>query len=269
MVRGDRRTVKVSDDRGPGGTPRPPTGSDGRRSLEAPSEGPFPYDRGMDSGRCRRCGRPFTAGEITGIGILRTRPEHRGGPVIEFPCPECRTVIQLIPHGNGRYALPGQPPPPPPTDAERVIPWQRPPAAAPGTTAPKSGEGEGSTPPKSGPASTSARPPAPPADPRGAAPPPSGRPAPPRADAHPKDGATTEPPLTALRACDALGLTPTASSADVEKAFRERALLCHPDKVAHLDPEFVALAERKFRRLQEARDLLLGVVDRSDGAQRG
>ena len=80
--------------------------------------------------------------------------------------------------------------------------------------------------------------------------------------------ADADAPLTALRAYDALGLAPTASAADVEKAFRERALLCHPDKVAHLDAEFVTLAERKFRRLQEARDLLLGVVDRGDGARR-
>jgi curved DNA-binding protein CbpA len=80
--------------------------------------------------------------------------------------------------------------------------------------------------------------------------------------------ASAAPPLTALRAYDALGLAPTASAADVEKAFRERALLCHPDKVAHLDPDFVALAEQKFRLLQAAKDLLLGVVARPDDVRR-
>jgi DnaJ like chaperone protein len=58
-------------------------------------------------------------------------------------------------------------------------------------------------------------------------------------------------------ALEVLGLPADATASAVEDAFRERALQCHPDKVAHLDPDFVALAERKFRRLQEARDLLL------------
>ena len=41
-----------------------------------------------------------------------------------------------------------------------------------------------------------------------------------------------------------------------EQAFRERSLTCHPDKVAHLDPEFQQLAEEKFKRLLQAYDLL-------------
>ena len=77
----------------------------------------------MDSGRCRKCGRAFTAGEITGTGVLRARPAHQGGPTIEFACPACHTITPLVPYGNGRYALPGQPPPPPPTDVEREMPW--------------------------------------------------------------------------------------------------------------------------------------------------
>jgi len=49
-----------------------------------------------------------------------------------------------------------------------------------------------------------------------------------------------------------------AGAADIERAYRALALKLHPDKVAHLDADFVALAERKFRRLQAAHDLLLG-----------
>jgi DnaJ like chaperone protein len=63
--------------------------------------------------------------------------------------------------------------------------------------------------------------------------------------------------MDAATAASILGVEPDATAAEVERVFRERALLCHPDKVAHLDPEFVVLAERKFRRLQDAKDLLL------------
>ena len=207
----------------------------------------------MDSGRCRSCGRAFTAGEIVGRGILRTRPADRGGPVIEFACPACGTVIPLVPYGNGRYALPGQPPPPPPTDLERKLPWDVP----GGSRAP----GGGTT----GPASDR------PTDlpPLGRIPPvehadrPGGR-----ATRRPSDEDPVRPPgpgpdrrLTTLEAFALLGLSPAAVPADVEKAFHERALLCHPDKVAHLDAEFAELANRKFRRLAEARDLLVLVLD--------
>lgn len=200
----------------------------------------------MDSGRCRTCGRAFFAGEITGLGILRTRPADRGGPIVEFPCPSCRTVIRLVPHGNGRYALPGQPPPPPPSESERTVPWLR--------------SDEGDVPPKSpgSPEAESAKPPTPPRPTRTtpASQPPGAPPRPPAAP--PPIGR----PMTALEAYETLGLSPTARSADVERAFRERALLCHPDKVAHLDADFAELADRKFRRLQEARDLLATIVDR-------
>jgi DnaJ like chaperone protein len=53
-----------------------------------------------------------------------------------------------------------------------------------------------------------------------------------------------------------LGLQPTADRRAIERAYRERSLACHPDKVAHLDPDFQALAEAKFRRLKQAYDLL-------------
>ncbi|MDF1700843.1 MAG: J domain-containing protein, partial [Planctomycetota bacterium] len=62
--------------------------------------------------------------------------------------------------------------------------------------------------------------------------------------------------LTAADALALLGLAPAADAKAIERAFRERSLTCHPDKVAHLDREFQELAERKFRRLQRAYDLL-------------
>ena len=47
---------------------------------------------------------------------------------------------------------------------------------------------------------------------------------------------------------------------EANEAYRERSLACHPDKVAHLDPDFLALAERKFRELKRAHDLLTAAL---------
>ncbi|MFO0934121.1 MAG: J domain-containing protein [Planctomycetota bacterium] len=179
----------------------------------------------LTAGRCRRCARPYTSGEVVGRGILRPRAVIDGGPIVEFTCPGCRTVIPLVPHGSGRFAAPGEPPPPPPTDAERRVPWERPREAPPAAAAP---------PPRPPPRTTP--PPAPP-------PPPT------------DDDAL---PTTALEALTILGVGPHALEPEIERAYRALALKLHPDKVAHLDADFVALAERKFRRLQAARDLLLG-----------
>jgi DnaJ like chaperone protein len=64
--------------------------------------------------------------------------------------------------------------------------------------------------------------------------------------------------LTLAAAERLLKLLPGYTAADVERAYRRRALLCHPDKVSHLDEDFQTLAAQKFKRLQEARDLLAG-----------
>jgi len=72
---------------------------------------------------------------------------------------------------------------------------------------------------------------------------------------------------TTTEAREVLGVPPDAGRAAVEAAYRERALTCHPDKVAHLDADFVRLAEWKFRRLQAARDVLLASL--RDGARPG
>jgi curved DNA-binding protein CbpA len=55
-----------------------------------------------------------------------------------------------------------------------------------------------------------------------------------------------------------LGVRPTARREEIDAAFRTKALQCHPDKVAHLDPEFRALAERKFKELVAAYEALVG-----------
>jgi DnaJ-domain-containing protein 1 len=45
---------------------------------------------------------------------------------------------------------------------------------------------------------------------------------------------------------------------EVQAAYRKLAQQYHPDRVNHLAPEFRALAERKFREITKARDLILG-----------
>jgi hypothetical protein len=60
------------------------------------------------------------------------------------------------------------------------------------------------------------------------------------------------------RALELLGVLGAASPEEIERAYRLKSLACHPDKVAHLDADLQRLAEEKFKRLQEARRLLLG-----------
>lgn len=49
-----------------------------------------------------------------------------------------------------------------------------------------------------------------------------------------------------------LGVAPGTAVAEVRKAFRALMTQYHPDKVAHLAPEFRELAERKSRQITEA-----------------
>ncbi len=181
----------------------------------------------MEIGRCPRCSTPYTASELTGFGILRARSARFGGPRMEYTCQACGRLIRLIPHGDGRYAPPGEPPPPAVPPEARRPPWM---ADGPDEGGPKA-------PPE--PAGVSEPPPVEP---------PRGRPRP-----MAEEGA----PLDAAEALELLGVTATASRAEIERAFRERSRTCHPDKVAHLDAEFQELAERKFKRLRKACDLLL------------
>jgi DnaJ like chaperone protein len=54
------------------------------------------------------------------------------------------------------------------------------------------------------------------------------------------------------RAWEVLGLTPDASVEDVKAAYRQMSMQNHPDRVANLGPEFVKVAEDKFKAIQEA-----------------
>lgn len=49
-----------------------------------------------------------------------------------------------------------------------------------------------------------------------------------------------------------LGVSRGASAAEIKQAYRKLAAQYHPDKVAHLGPEFQVLAEKRFKEIQEA-----------------
>lgn len=49
-----------------------------------------------------------------------------------------------------------------------------------------------------------------------------------------------------------LGISPSATDDEVRKAFRSMAMKHHPDKVAHLGPEFQRTANEKFARINDA-----------------
>jgi DnaJ like chaperone protein len=49
-----------------------------------------------------------------------------------------------------------------------------------------------------------------------------------------------------------LGISPEAGVEEIKSAYRQLSLQHHPDKVANLGPEFVKVAEEKFKTIQEA-----------------
>jgi DnaJ-domain-containing protein 1 len=93
-------------------------------------------------------------------------------------------------------------------------------------------------------------------------PPPSTEPTPPRgtraysyAEPEPEPEPTPEPePLAPppLNPWKVLGIAPGTSKDEARRAFRALVAQYHPDKVAHLAPEFQELAERKTRELLQA-----------------
>ncbi len=49
-----------------------------------------------------------------------------------------------------------------------------------------------------------------------------------------------------------LGVSPSSSSTEIRAAYLDLVKQYHPDKVAHLAPEFRALAEARMRQINEA-----------------
>jgi hypothetical protein len=214
---------------------------------------------------CWDCGTVPSAEDTARGALLRSRSEADGGPWMRLPCPACGAEAALERRADG---LPVLAPPAavgeelPPmaalwvgargrARARRAAAWvarhgaafhacraarrrERPPAGAAHAPA---------DPPRRRPRPASGGRAGPPREP-----PP--RPAP--APAFPG----TELPADAAAARAVLGVPAGAPRSAVEAAFRAAARRCHPDLVAHLDPDFRALAHAKFLRLRRARDLL-------------
>ncbi len=53
-------------------------------------------------------------------------------------------------------------------------------------------------------------------------------------------------------AWEILGVSPDADPEEIKAAYRQMAMENHPDRVANLGPEFVKVAEQKFKAIQEA-----------------
>jgi DnaJ like chaperone protein len=53
-------------------------------------------------------------------------------------------------------------------------------------------------------------------------------------------------------AWEVLGVSPDAGVEEIKAAYRQLAVQNHPDRVASLGPEFVKVAEEKFKAIQEA-----------------
>lgn len=203
----------------------------------------------MELGQCPRCAQAYTTSEVVGFGILRARAASAGGPRVEYACPGCGAVVHLIPYGEGRYAPPGKPPPVAVPEADRRPPWltdEAPEGPRPARTA--SAEPAQQETPGWAAGSKEAREgdPIPPEGPR------------PRREQAPtsSSGGGEDTPMGPAEALELLGVKPSAEAVEIDHAFRELSLTCHPDKAAHLDEDFQALAERKFKRLLKAYEIL-------------
>jgi hypothetical protein len=55
-----------------------------------------------------------------------------------------------------------------------------------------------------------------------------------------------------------LGINPSASKKEINRAYKEAIKKYHPDKLSHLGEEFSDLANEKFLAIQKAYDTLMG-----------
>jgi hypothetical protein len=84
---------------------------------------------------------------------------------------------------------------------------------------------------------------------------PTGKPAQVRPTVQGRAGSASGPEAQALKM---LGLSATASPAEISAAYRHLAQMYHPDKVAGLAPEFQALADMRMKEINAAYELLKG-----------
>ena len=63
-------------------------------------------------------------------------------------------------------------------------------------------------------------------------------------------------PTAVLSAYQILGISPDATDNEVRQAYRRMAMKYHPDRVATQDEDTRSRAERLFKRVGEAKDLI-------------
>ncbi len=191
---------------------------------------------------CPRCAAAFSSESFRDDAILRPRSSAAGGPFYESLCTACETPLALT-HRGGRWVATVR-------DASWFDRWatrlEREPAVADSDAADDYDPSE---------AAREAH-----------------RRAEEAARAHRRANARREPPprvpeppdeqldITACRTL--LGVDASSDSAAIRAAFRERSKQLHPDRFAHLDPDFQRLAHEKFIQLQRARDRLLAERER-------
>ena len=63
-------------------------------------------------------------------------------------------------------------------------------------------------------------------------------------------------PVAVTEFYDLLGVQPDASDDEIKKAFKRKAIKCHPDKHANSTPEVRAAAEEEFKEIGQAYEVL-------------
>jgi hypothetical protein len=70
------------------------------------------------------------------------------------------------------------------------------------------------------------------------------------------EGRTADKQNTPRSPYEILGIEPTATQDEIKTAYRKLANQYHPDKVAHLGEELQALADQRFKEIQDAYEQL-------------
>jgi len=197
---------------------------------------------------CWRCAAPVPPQRVEVEAVLRTRTAEDGGPYRLWTC-ACGAECGALRNAAGDWLLHPLEGLAEPGLLDRLVPrtsrdalreavawWER-------HLADVERFRRAATPRDAAP------PPPPPPPPRPRRPPPRARRRP--VAPPPRDDVDTRSP------CELLGVEPGADARTVRSAYRRALKLCHPDRVANLDPEIQELAHRKSKALRRAYEQLL------------
>jgi hypothetical protein len=195
--------------------------------------------------RCWHCDTGIDEEAITATSVLIPRSARRGGPVVLLRCPHC-DVDGLVERNRAREIILS--PPTVRNISSRTVrgpvlyaarKWAADHALARAEFLARRGPGPAPSPPPAPAAESEAEERSPPTD------------------EPPAEESVPEEVSGILDAYEVLGLPLTAGAEDARKRYRELARKCHPDRVADLDDEIRRLADRKFRRIKAAFEIIL------------